>query len=125
MTDRSSPPLLLSFHSQWPTSTRNSTFHVPCSSNNAAHRPLRSPSTVLGGEHHQGGESEDLDKAYEHPPASRIANDAGKAHAYANGKVNGAGPGAGEKEGPDTTTAVSFGGDEMSLDGDVDGRRES
>ncbi|EGU13643.1 Cellulose-binding, family II [Rhodotorula toruloides ATCC 204091] len=59
--------------------------------------------TVLGGEHHQGGESQDLDKAYDHPPASRIANDAGKARAYAEGKVNGAGPGAGEKDGPDET----------------------
>ncbi|GAA5899156.1 hypothetical protein JCM8208_003019 [Rhodotorula glutinis] len=55
--------------------------------------------THLGGEHHVGGESQSVDRVRE-PPASKIASDAGKAHSYAQGKLNGAGPGAGEKSGP-------------------------
>ncbi|TNY20795.1 cellulose-binding, family II [Rhodotorula diobovata] len=62
--------------------------------------------THLGGEHHQGGEPQSLDRASE-PPASRIASDTGKAHAYAEGKLNGAGPGAGEKGGASSATAAS------------------
>jgi len=69
--------------------------------------PLATSSlTHLGGEHHQGGEPQSLDRASE-PPASRIASDTGKAHAYAEGKLNGAGPGAGEKGGASSATAAS------------------
>ncbi|BGP16861.1 hypothetical protein JCM10213_007308 [Rhodosporidiobolus nylandii] len=56
--------------------------------------------TIIGGEDKHGGTSEDLSKVYE-PSSQRAGSDAGKAHSYANSKLQGSGPGAG-KDVPDS-----------------------